>query len=182
MTTHVLIDTDREIVGGFVIVIPVAAFTQAGEGGHADGGKFRSGTVRDARPSRAKAQGGNVKALRTVVVEIGEAIEAVADSDDSGGIDGEQVVQLRGVNTAQQTPTTLCGGRVEPRVAGFERIVAEVAQAGTPPTGEIFVDLAGVLDSARFDGGGEREIGRAKAGGGRSWSWVIASGGQANRV
>ena len=114
---------------GFVVIIPVAAFAQTGKGVHADGREFRGRAVGRRRPMRAEAQSGNVEALRTVVVEVGEPIKAVADGENGGRINGEKVVQLSGVDTAKQTPAGLSGRGIKPGVAGFERVVPQVAQA-----------------------------------------------------
>ena len=126
--TDVLVDSNGEVMRVLVIERVIARVTQRViEAAHADirelGGSRRDGVGEGG----AKAKGADIEALRTVVGVVREAVEAVADCKNGGGIDSENVVQLGAIDTTEQTPAGFGGGTVEPGVAGFERVVAKVA-------------------------------------------------------
>src|SRR4051794_9548078 len=88
--------------------------------------------------ARRKAEAREIESLADVVAVIREAIEPVPDSQDGGGINREQVVELRSIDAALETPLVRTRKRGEFRVAGLERVITKITQAGAPPASEIF--------------------------------------------
>ena len=97
----------------------VVAVAQRIEIAHGDVGELGAAGRNLAGECGAEAEAGKVDALAGIVAVVRKAVEPVTHGHDGGGVDGENIVELRGIHLTLQTPLARGGDVAEVSVAGL---------------------------------------------------------------